>query len=168
MATLTLDDITAGAAVFIDANCLIYAFDASAHQVACRKLLDRIANGDVQGFASAQVLAEVSHRLMTIEAATLFSRLLSGMANWLRRHPTQLQRLSRHRQAIDELTLLPLTILSVTGPQVSRAADISIQHGLLTNDALIVVAMVEYGLTLLASNDADFDRVPGITRFAPV
>src|SRR5260370_24077118 len=152
MATIKLDDITAGAAVFIDANCLIYAFDASPHQLACRKLLDRIENGDIQGFASAQVLAEVSHRLMTIEAAALFSRPLSGMANWLRRHPAQLQRLARHRQAIDELTLLPITILPVTGSQVSRAADVSLQHGLLTNDALIIVAMLEHGLTLLASN----------------
>jgi predicted nucleic acid-binding protein len=28
--------------------------------------------------------------------------------------------------------------------------------------------MQENGLTYLASNDTDFDRVPGITRFAPV
>jgi predicted nucleic acid-binding protein len=28
--------------------------------------------------------------------------------------------------------------------------------------------MQSNGLTQLASNDADFDRVPGITRFTPV
>jgi predicted nucleic acid-binding protein len=38
----------------------------------------------------------------------------------------------------------------------------------LTNDALIVVVMHDNGLTTLASLDADFDRVPGITRYAPV
>jgi predicted nucleic acid-binding protein len=63
---------------------------------------------------------------------------------------------------------IPLTILSVTGTQASRAADFSRQHGLLTNDALIVAVMQDHGLTHLASNDADFDRVPGITRYAPV
>jgi predicted nucleic acid-binding protein len=31
-----------------------------------------------------------------------------------------------------------------------------------------VALMRANGLTHLASNDADFDRVPGITRFAPV
>jgi len=46
--------------------------------------------------------------------------------------------------------------------------DISRQTGLLTNDALVVSTMQANGLTHLASNDADFDRVPGITRYAPV
>ena len=40
--------------------------------------------------------------------------------------------------------------------------------GLLTNDALIVAVMQHYGLTRLASSDPDFDRVPGITRYAPL
>jgi predicted nucleic acid-binding protein len=31
-----------------------------------------------------------------------------------------------------------------------------------------VAVMQANGLTKLASNDADFDRVPGITRYAPV
>jgi predicted nucleic acid-binding protein len=41
------------------------------------------------------------------------------------------------------------------------------RHELLTGDALIVAVMQEHGLTNLASNDADFDRVPGLTRYAP-
>ena len=35
------------------------------------------------------------------------------------------------------------------------------------NDALIVGVMLAHGLTRLASSDADFDRVPGLTRYAP-
>jgi len=37
----------------------------------------------------------------------------------------------------------------------------------LSGDALVVAVMREHGLVNLASNDADFDRVPGLTRFAP-
>ena len=40
--------------------------------------------------------------------------------------------------------------------------------GLLTNDGLIVAVMQAHGLTKIASNDADFDRVPGLTRYAPL
>jgi len=47
------------------------------------------------------------------------------------------------------------------------AADISRQYGLLTNDAILIVLTRGHGLANLASNDADFDRVPGIKRFAP-
>jgi predicted nucleic acid-binding protein len=38
----------------------------------------------------------------------------------------------------------------------------------LTGDALAVAVTPANGLTKLASNDADFDRVPGLTRYAPV
>ncbi|HTU91176.1 MAG TPA: PIN domain-containing protein [Gemmataceae bacterium] len=42
------------------------------------------------------------------------------------------------------------------------------QIGLLTNDAAVVALMLSSGLTKIASNDADFDRVSGLTRYAPV
>lgn len=90
------------------------------------------------------------------------------MANWLKRHPQEVQRLSRFRQAIDELALIPIQVLPVEGAHVSLAADLSRQSGLLTNDALIVVVMRANGLTHLASLDADFDQVPGVTRSTPV
>jgi predicted nucleic acid-binding protein len=48
------------------------------------------------------------------------------------------------------------------------AAAVCQQIGLLTNDGLIVAVMQANGLTKLASHDSDFDRVPGITRYAPV
>ncbi|MGH7170092.1 MAG: PIN domain-containing protein [Gemmataceae bacterium] len=38
---------------------------------------------------------------------------------------------------------------------------------MLHNDALIVAVMQANGLTNLASEDDDFDRVPGLTRYAP-
>jgi predicted nucleic acid-binding protein len=165
---MTFDDLTTGTAFFIDANCLVFAFDnQSPYHTACRRLLDRVENHDLQGFTSAHVLGEVSHRLMTIEAASLFHRSLTGMANWLRRHPTEVQQLSRHRQAIDELTLITVSVLPVSGSQVSLAADLSRPYGLLTNDALVVVLMRANNLTALASQDADFDRVPGLIRYAP-
>jgi predicted nucleic acid-binding protein len=37
----------------------------------------------------------------------------------------------------------------------------------LTGDASIVAAMQQEGLTMLASEDSDFDRVPGLTRYGP-
>jgi predicted nucleic acid-binding protein len=51
---------------------------------------------------------------------------------------------------------------------LDAAAGISQAFGLLTNDALIVAVMQANSLSYLASNDADFDRVPGLTRYAPV
>ena len=50
---------------------------------------------------------------------------------------------------------------------IDIAAGISQQTGLLSNDALIVAVMQANGLTNLASNDGDFDRVSGLTRYGP-
>jgi predicted nucleic acid-binding protein len=167
--TVTFDDLPAGLAVFVDANCLIYEATADpTYGLACKRLLERMETKELVGYTAAHVLAEMTHRLMTIEAAVLFSRPLSGMANWLRRHPAEVQQLTQHRRAIDELAAIPLTILPAAGIHVSRAADLSIQFGLLTNDALLVTVMQDNGITALASLDADFDRVPGITRYSPV
>jgi predicted nucleic acid-binding protein len=58
-------------------------------------------------------------------------------------------------------------ILTIPPHLIAAAAAVSIQHGLLTNDALVVAVMEANGLTNIASSDADFDRVPWLTRYAP-
>ena len=49
---------------------------------------------------------------------------------------------------------------------LDQAAAVTQQTGLLHNDAMIVAIMRLHGLTNLASADVDFDRVPGLTRYA--
>lgn len=58
-------------------------------------------------------------------------------------------------------------VLTIAPSLIATAAVASQQHGLLSNDALIVAVMQSHGLSNLASSDADFDRVPGFTRFVP-
>ena len=58
-------------------------------------------------------------------------------------------------------------MLPITPPLLTTAATLSQQIGLLTNDGLIVAVMHANGLSKLASHDTDFDRVPGLTRYAP-
>jgi predicted nucleic acid-binding protein len=165
---MKLADLLARQAVFIDANVFVYYFRPDPVLAPpCAQLLRRIENQEIQGFTSAHVLSEMVHRLMTDEASQRFGWPMTGIARRLRNHPAQLQSLTRHRLAIDELTLVGVQVLPVTGAQVSLAADLSCQYGLLSCDALVVAVMRDHGLTLLASHAADFDRVPGVTRFAP-
>jgi predicted nucleic acid-binding protein len=51
---------------------------------------------------------------------------------------------------------------------IARGAQTErVNAGLLTNDSIIVAAMREYGITHIATSDALFDTVAGITVFSP-
>ena len=91
----------------------------------------------------------------------------AGIALKLRNHPAELQTLKRFRQAVQEIPLFNVRILTIDPAWLDSAAAVSQQTALLHNDALIIAAMQAHGLTNLASADPDFDRVPGITRYAP-
>jgi predicted nucleic acid-binding protein len=59
-------------------------------------------------------------------------------------------------------------LLAVSPDLHPTAAAICQGVGLLINDALIVAVMQAHGLTRIASNDGDVDRVAGLTGYAPV
>ncbi len=163
---MTFADIPQGAAVFVDANVLIYHFTGhSQFGQVCTDLFTRIEQGDIRGVTSSHMLSEIAHRLMTIEAAQTFGWPFAGIAYRLRRQPDQVQQLTQFQQAVDEVLASDIDVLPVTGQLISIAAAISRQTGLLSNDALLIAVMRQHGMAHLASNDADFDRVPGITRY---
>jgi predicted nucleic acid-binding protein len=160
-------DIPAGAGVFIDANAFVYHFTPHPMQSICQRMFDRISRGEIGGFTSAAVLGDVAHRLMTYEAADTYGWPMTGIAYRLQQHPNELKTLTRFRQAVDEVPNFGVRVLWVGLSDVTTATQLSQQYGLLSGDALVVAMMQAGGLSLLASNDSDFDRVPWITRYAP-
>jgi predicted nucleic acid-binding protein len=166
---MTFADLVAGDAVFLDANSFIYHFGPDpVLGPPCSQLLQRIENKDLSGFTAVHLLAEVAHKLMTIEANARFGWPLTGMANRLRRHPAEVQQLTAYRQALDQLAQSRVQVLPAPQPVLLAGAALCRQTGLLINDTLAVAVMQANGLTNLASHDSDFDRVPGLTRYAPV
>ncbi len=117
---------------------------------------------------SIHLLGEMAHKLMTIEANARFGWPFAGMANRLRRHPGEVQRLTAYRQASIQISQSRIQVLAIPVGVFVAATAICQQTGLLINDALIIAIMQANGLTKLASHDADFERVPGITRYAPI
>ncbi len=161
-------DLPRGATVFVDANTLVYYF--TPHPVfgaACRDLLQRIVNGELIAHTSTHVITEVIHRMMTIEAVAKFGWTQGKVTLRLRQHPDAVKQLSQFQVAVGKLQSLPMQIAWVTPPLIDATVKVSEQTGLLTHDALIVAIMQGFAITNLASNDSDFDRVPGIQRFSP-
>jgi len=158
-------DIPDATSIFVDANAFVYAlapdpqFGPPAGQ-----LLERVERGDLLGFTSSHCLSDAAHRLMCLEACATFQWPFAGIANRLKHHAAQIQQLNKYRQAMDAVVRIGMQTIVTSAHHVLLATAISQQYGLLSGDALIVVLMQESGLAHVASNDADFDRVPGITR----
>jgi predicted nucleic acid-binding protein len=162
-------DLLPGDSVFVDANTLIYHFGPHPmFGLACNQLIQRIENHELHGFTSTHVLGEVAHQLMIVEASQLPGWGLGKVKQRLQKQPGVLQNLTRFRSAVDTVLQSSLQVLTIAPSILGRAVLLSQQHGLLTNDALVVAMMQANGLSNLASHDTDFDRVPAITRYAPL
>ena len=165
---MTFDAFITGDSLFLDANVFIYDFGPDpVFGPPSRRLLKRIESGDLTGYISVHVFNDIAYRLMTLEACQLFGWPYAGIGQRLRRHPAELRKLVKSRHALDEVVQMGIHILPISSQHILLAADLSRQHGLLSGDALILSMMQSHGLTHLASNDADFDRIPGITRYSP-
>lgn len=162
--------IPANAAVFIDTNIFIYFFTPDpVFGPECKLLMDSINRYQhFVAFTSTHVLSEVSHQMMILEASQLFGWSLAGITARLQKHPAEIQKLSRFRQAIDEIPRLGIEVLPVERHIPPLAASLAQLHGLLTNDAITAAIMQDQTIVHIASHDSDFDRVPGLKRYAPV
>jgi predicted nucleic acid-binding protein len=165
---MIFDDLGSPADLFLDANTFIYHFTNDPKWgSACTRLLERIEFQELRGFTSTHVLADVTHRLMTIEAMDLLGWPTTRLAARLRQHHADIPKLTVYLQALVKIAQIGVQVLPVLEQHILQASQLSRAHELLTGDALIVALMQANGLTNLASLDSDFDRVPGITRYAP-
>jgi predicted nucleic acid-binding protein len=78
---MTFAQIPAGVAIFLDANVLVYHFtNDPKYGPVCTQLLKRVEQGELHGFTSTHVLADLAHRLMTLEAIEYPAQYLPSWA----------------------------------------------------------------------------------------
>ena len=58
-------------------------------------------------------------------------------------------------------------ILGVTYREIHNSKQFRDEHGMLTNDSVILAVMRRHKLVHLVTNDDDFKRVPGIKVWMP-
>jgi predicted nucleic acid-binding protein len=107
------------------------------------------------------------HKIMLAEAAAAFSLDRAGLVNWLQRHRNRITELHQFREAADELLAVGMSVVPADGALLQEGARLSVEVGLLTNDALILALIQRHGLVHLATNDDDFDAAPGLTVWKP-
>jgi predicted nucleic acid-binding protein len=157
-----------GADCFIDANILAYHFtDGEGLGEACSGFIRRVGLEEIRAFVSVPVLADSLHRVMLAEVRDRHRLDRVGLVGWIHRHRDCLGELTETIQACEQLERLPLHVLPVDVALLTEAMRGSVDHHLLTGDAVIVALMRRHGITNLVTNDDDFDRVPGLTVWKP-
>ena len=115
---------------------------------------------------TTEVIGEVCHRSMLKEAMDSGLIITPAAASLKRKHDD-----IRELRKYWELTAWTFQWnLMVLGPDESRhhrAQRVRAEHGLLTNDSLIVAACLDDDIRSLATRDSDFDQIPGLTIYNP-
>jgi predicted nucleic acid-binding protein len=85
----------------------------------------------------------------------------------LQRQAQLIAGLTEHTKVVALIRALNLHVEPITLDLLERAASLSTQHLLLTNDALTTAAMEKLGISHLVTNDDNFDAVSGLTVWKP-
>jgi predicted nucleic acid-binding protein len=165
----TLRDIPSQATVMVDANVVIYAlFPQASQHLNCVDFLERGARDEVRLHVTVSIAADVIHRAMVLEAAAQgIAKVSSEVVTYLKQHPTAVQRLTRYKTILRDLTQAHISILQATYRDLHASKQYRDNYGLLTSDSLILAVMHREGIHYLATNDPDFERVPAIAVRQP-
>jgi predicted nucleic acid-binding protein len=154
-----------GEYVLLDANILIYAIRKVSNQ--CELLLARCARNEISGIIPAHILAEIMHQLMLAEARDCGWIKGSNPARQLAMLPERIRLLTRYQELIKDITGIGLVIEPLIREDFNMAMAIQQQAGLLTNDALLAATGERLRVTVIATADAAFERVNGISAYYP-
>jgi len=166
---LRLTDIPSGAQVFIDANIFLYAaLNDRRFMAASSSFLKRVEAGEVQGLTSVLVLNEVLHQLMKMEIVHARGISVADAARYLKADPEAIKGLKLAWKGMSEIRAIAnLTIHEVSEPLHWKAVEHAKSFGLLATDGAHVAVMEANGLRDLATNDADFKRIPWLKLYRP-
>lgn len=162
---MRLAEIPQQSRVFIDANILIYHFTGMSPE--CTEFLARVERGILQGFTGQVLLLEAAHRLMVLEALERGLPAGANPAARLGRRPDLVQQLSKYYFSASKITDMQIASLPLSPDFLARSQEYRQAYGLHVNDSLVPLQMREAGISILASADTAFDRIPWIRRVAP-
>lgn len=165
---MSLRTIPSATEVFIDANIFVYHFSGPTELTpACSVFLRRIEDRDLMGFTSLTVVAEVLHRLMIIEATEMLQVEAKRVVRYLKEHPTEVRKLTKHLAVPEKIHTMGVHILAPTLDDLLASQEFKITFGFLTNDAINLAVMKRHHLTHIATNDPDFERVGYLKVWRP-
>lgn len=133
---MTLDQIPKNDIVLIDANIILYALRDKSAQ--CKRLIRRCVEREIFSVITSHILAEVTHRLMMVEAHENGWITGANPARQLSEQPERVKVLIRYEQAIKNLLAIGIRLEFLEKEDFITMMRVQRESGLLTNDALLV------------------------------
>ena len=163
-----LSNLPAGSRVFVGANVMVYFFlQVEPFAEICEDFFQRVANLEIRAFSGTDVAGTVIHRVMVAEAITKLGLQPRNAVNYLKSHPDTVKQLQWYRTIPSDIAQARVHILGVTYRELHASKKHRADYGLLTGDSIILAVMEKHRLIHLATNDPDFERVPGIQVWMP-
>ena len=164
-----LDKIEPGTRVFVDANIFLYeTFDHWRYGGYCKKILEDVNKGECSGITTVLVCNEVFHRVMLAEVVEKYGIEPKSVVSHLKKNWGIITELRKPWDVISNIRQIEnLKILEVNEDDFEVALSYSKKYGLLSNDATHVATMKQRGITNIATNDPDFERVEWVTVWKP-
>lgn len=161
---MKLDEVPGGA-IYVDTNIFyMYLRADPAHLSTLTTFFTRVVRGGFEAFTGVPVLDELYYRLLLARVKDATSGnpldvLRADLPGALRTHGDSID------AALRKLVALPhLHLVGVETADFDGMLDNIRAYTLLPRDALHVAIIQRIGLTRVASDDTDFDRVATITR----
>ena len=163
---MKLKDLHTGSEVFIDSNIITYHL--SGHSIfggACRNFLKGVERGEYESYVNDEVLSEVLLNFIKSELFRLKGIKPHRVIREIKREPRLIELLN-----FDAVTKLFESLRVEISPveyNCKELVEFISRYFLLPNDALHVATMKLRGITNIASNDPDFERVEWLKVWKP-
>lgn len=158
--------LSRGLEVFIDSN--IFTYHLSGHKIfgePCRDFLRRVERKEYDGYVNNIVISEVLMNFLKSELLISKGIAPHKVARKIKRDPSLIELVD-----FDVVTMLfdGLDLnTSFIGFGCVEVTMLMEKCNLLPNDALHLATMKRYGITNIATNDGDFERVPWLNVWKP-
>ena len=114
------------------------------------------------------MLNEVLHKLILAEATNTYGlRSEHDVANVLKQDPAKISGLSQVWKTYSVIKDYPIIICSCDESVLNMAVNLSNKYGLLISDATHLAVMKSEGISNIATNDSDFQRLNEIDVYKP-
>jgi len=162
---MKLSEIKAGSEIFVDSNIFIYHFTGVSDE--CSDFLSRCEREELIGITSVNVILEVLHRLMMVEAVSKNIVKPPNIVKKLNKSPQKIKRLNEYFVNTEKIQDMGIEIKPLIFETIIKSHVIRLSSGLMVNDSVIIASMKKEGVKLLATNDKVLKNLDEIDVYSP-